>query len=351
MKEKAFWFEDNRLFVIDQRKLPFEKSVLALTTSQEVTEAIKDMTVRGAGVIGNVAAFGAYFAADESKSFEEYLQKIVPLKNARPTAVNLIWAVDRATKAIELSHSMKDGALKEAREIERLEIDGSEKIGEHGLELIKEIMKQKNRDSINILTHCNAGYLAIAGYGSALAPIYKAKEAGIKVKVYVDETRPRNQGANLTAWELSQEGVEHEIIADNTGGLLMMRGMVDMCIVGSDRVARNGDVANKIGTYLKALAAHDNGVPFFVALPTSTIDMSCPSGADIEIEIRGEEELNTVRGVDKDGNITEINIYPKGANALNYGFDTTPAKLVTALITEKGACKPNEIEKFLKGKQ
>ncbi len=343
MKTKAFRFEYDTLFVLDQRKLPFEVKIKELRDVKSVTKAIQNMTVRGAGVIGNVAAYGAYFAARESKNLKEYQKKIEPLKNARPTAVNLVWAVERVSAALQKSFS-PIFALEEAQNIETLEIAGSEKIGEYGLEIIREILKKKKSDTIHILTHCNAGFLAIAGYGSALAPIYKAKEAGIKVKVYVDETRPRNQGSNLTAWELSSEGIDFEIIADNTGGLLMQKGMVDMCIVGSDRVAANGDVANKIGTYLKALAAHDNKIPFYVALPTSTIDTATPSGAEIEIEMRDEDELRIVRGINKNGKIRELDIYPKGAKCLNYGFDVTPARYVTALITERGVCKANKAE-------
>jgi len=346
---QAIKFENGVLKVIDQTLLPHKNKWVNLKTSADVTVAIKDMVVRGAGVIGNVGAYGAYFAAKEvNGGLIEYKKLAKILRSARPTAVNLAWAVDRISeKIIKNPKNMVKIALEEAIKIEAEEIAGSKFIGEYGAHIIEKIYK-KTKKTVNILTHCNAGALAILGYGSALAPIYISKERGIPVHVWVDETRPRNQGANLTAYELGFAGVSHTLIADNMGGLLMMRNMVDLCIVGADRVASNGDVANKIGTYLKALSAKEHGIPFYVALPTSTFDKTIENGSLIEIEERSQDELLYMSGLGKNEKISSVFIAPKGTKALNYGFDITPSKLITELITEKGVCKPDkkEIEKL-----
>jgi methylthioribose-1-phosphate isomerase len=306
------------------------------------------MTVRGAGVIGNVAAFGIYLAARESEGDMEKLQLLAEdIRESRPTAVNLMWAVDRMMKLAHKKKSLKIPNLiktlkNEAILIADEDCERSEKIAEYGANIIEEIMLVKRLDTINILTHCNAGWLAIVDSGTALAPIYEAQKRGIKVHVWVDETRPRNQGANLTAWELGKAGVEHTVIADNTGGHLMQNHMVDMVITGADRVARNGDSANKIGTYLKALAAYDNNIPFYIAIPTSTFDFEILNGVDdIPIEIRHENEVKFMRGLDKEGKIQEVQVVPTESSALNYGFDVTPARLIRAIITERGDCEPS----------
>ena len=344
-KYKALWLnEDKNLEVIDQTKLPFEYETKVLKTTDEIVEAIKDMTVRGAGVIGSVAAFGIYTACMEVKSYEELEQKAKLIRESRPTAVNLMWAVDKMMMLLKDSTDLVNDALKFAIELNDDEAKQSQKIAQFGCDIIEDILKKKNpkeNKTINILTHCNAGWLAVIDEGTALAPIYEAQKRGIDVHVWVDETRPRNQGASLTAWELTQSGINHTIIADNTGGHLMQHNMVDMVITGADRVSANGDVANKIGTYLKALAANDNDVPFYVAIPISTFDWEIEDGVkDIPIELRSEDEVKYMRGVDKNGDITQILITPKDSPAINYGFDVTPARLITGLITNKGVYKP-----------
>ncbi len=347
---QAIKFEKGALRVIDQTLLPHANKMVTIRTSEQAMIAIRDMIVRGAGVIGNVGAYGAYFAAKEANGgLIEYKKLAKVVRNARPTAVNLAWAVDRISEKIAKNpKNMVKIALDEAMRIEEQEIAGSRKIGEYGADIIEKIYKKTGK-TVNILTHCNAGALAILGYGSALAPIYVAKERGIPVHVWVDETRPRNQGANLTAYELGFAGVNHTLVADNMGGLLMMRGMVDMCIVGADRVTANGDTANKIGTYLKALAAKEHKVPFYVALPTSTFDMSLENGSLIEIEERSADELLYMSGMGKNGKVATVCVAPVGTKGLNYGFDITPAKFITELICEKGRCKPdkNSITKLL----
>jgi len=340
---QAIQFNAEALEVIDQTLLPHESKTVALTNSADTARAISDMVVRGAGVIGNVGAYGAYFAAKEAGGdMKRYLELSSLVREARPTAVNLAWAVDSVTNAIKCDHGNMEGlALAEAKRIEEAEIAGSRKIGEYGAKIIEKIYKKTGRP-VQVLTHCNAGALAILGYGSALAPMYIAKERGIPVHVWVDETRPRNQGANLTAYELGLAGVEHTLIADNMGGLMMMQGMVDMCIVGADRVAANGDTANKIGTYLKALAAKEHKVPFYVALPSSTFDLTTNHGRKIEIEERSAAETLYMSGLGSDGQVQSVLVAPKGTRALNYGFDITPAKLIKRLITEKGVCKADK---------
>ena len=340
-KYRALWLnEDDFLEVIDQTKLPFEYESKVLKTTDEVVEAIKDMTVRGAGVIGSVAAFGIYTACMEVKSYEDLREKASLIRESRPTAVNLMWAVDKMMELLKDSNDLVNDAKAYAIKLNDEEALESQKIAKFGCDIIEDILKQKNKKTINILTHCNAGWLAVIDEGTALAPIYEAKKRGIDVHVWVDETRPRNQGASLTAWELTQSGVNHTIIADNTGGHLMQSGMVDMVITGADRVSANGDVANKIGTYLKALAADDNGVPFYVAIPASTFDFDIRDGVkEIPIELRSEDEVKYMRGVDSDGTVREVLITPKDSPAINYGFDVTPARLVTGLITNKGVCE------------
>jgi len=340
-KYRALWLNDeNFLEVIDQRELPFEYKTKVLKTTDEVVEAIKNMTVRGAGVIGSVAAFGIYIACMEVKNYEALKEKALLIRESRPTAVNLMWAVDKMMEFLKNSTSLLSEAKKYAIELNDAEVKESQKIASYGADIIEDILKQKAKTKINILTHCNAGWLAVIDEGTALAPIYEAQKRGIDVHVWVDETRPRNQGASLTAWELTQSNVSHTIIADNTGGHLMQSGEVDMVIVGADRVSANGDVANKIGTYLKALAAKDNDVPFYVAIPASTFDFDIRDGVkDIPIELRSEDEVKYIRGVDSDGVVREVLITPKDSPAINYGFDVTPARLVTGLITNKGVCE------------
>ena len=350
-KYKALWLNDDGfLEVIDQQKLPFEYTTKVLKTTDEVVGAIKDMTVRGAGVIGSVAAFGIYIAARESKDYDTLKQKALLIRESRPTAVNLMWAVDRMMQQLEGSNNLVNDAKRYAIELNDAEAKESEAIARYGADIIQNIVDKKSSNTINILTHCNAGWLAVIDEGTALAPIYEAKRRGIDVHVWVDETRPRNQGASLTAWELAKSGIKHTIIADNTGGHLMQHGMVDMVIVGADRVSANGDVANKIGTYLKALAAYDNGVAFYVAIPASTFDFEIKDGiSNIPIELRSEDEVRYIKGVDCDGVVREVLITPKDSPALNYGFDVTPARLVTGLITNKGVCEADYetiIQKF-----
>ena len=342
-KYKALWLnDDNFLEVIDQTKLPFEYKTKVLKTTDEIVSAISDMTVRGAGVIGSVAAFGIYTATMEVDSFEELKQKAKLIRESRPTAVNLMWAVDLMMDKLTTSNDLVNDSLKTAIELNDDEARESEKIASYGCDIIEDILKQKNKTKINILTHCNAGWLAVIDEGTALAPIYEAKKRGIDIHVWVDETRPRNQGSNLTAWELTQSGIPHTIIADNTGGHLMQKGLVDMVITGADRVSANGDVANKIGTYLKALAASDNNIPFYVAIPTSTFDFDIKDGLkEIPIELRSENEVKYMRGIDENGEVKEILITPKDSPAINYGFDVTPARLITGLITNKGICEAN----------
>jgi len=349
---RTIWInEDNARVVriIDQRFLPHELLIEDLTTVKEVAAAIREMHVRGAGLIGATAGYGMYIAALEAEgqgNFDDALARAgETLKATRPTAVNLAWAVDRQLQQIAggASAAEKIGiALETARQIADEDADYCKRLGQHGLKLIRRIGKRKGGAPVNILTHCNAGWLAFVDYGSALAPVYAAHDAGMPVHVWVDETRPRSQGAKLTAWELGQHGVPHTVIADNTGGHLMQHGMVDLVIVGTDRTTRAGDVANKIGTYLKALAARDNKVPFYVALPSSSFDWSMRDGLlEIPIEERGSEEVKHADGL-LDGKHAEVLVTPRDSPAANYGFDVTPHRLVTGFITERGICKANE---------
>ena len=337
---RTIWFENNDVKIIDQTKLPHQFIIKDLKTVKEVINAIKLMEVRGAPLIGGAAAYGIALAVRENNDPDFIKKSSENLIQSRPTAINLKWAVDRMLQKLSGINSDEtlDIALKEAKKICDEDEKFCESIGVNGLKIIEEIYKKK-KDTVNILTHCNAGWLATINWGTATSPIYHAHKKGIPVHVWVDETRPRNQGANLTSYELNEEEISNTIIADNTGGILMQRGDVDMCIVGTDRTLSNGDVCNKIGTYLKALAAHDNNVPFYVALPSSTIDWEIKEGKDIPIEERNSEELSHVEGLDENNEIKKVLIYPKKSKALNLAFDVTPAKYVTGLITEKGICE------------
>lgn len=320
------------LQIIDQRQLPHDFVIEELLTLQDTARAIAEMHVRGAGLIGATAAFGMYQAWREGRDLSD---AAVFLIRTRPTAVNLQWAVTRMLAA----HAAGQDLYAEAMTIADEDAAACQRIGEHGVELLKAIAGRKaHGEPVNILTHCNAGWLAFVDFGSATAPIYKAHADGIEVHVWVDETRPRNQGAQLTMWELMEHGIPCTLIADNTGGHLMQHGMVDICLVGSDRTTRAGDVGNKIGTYLKALAAYDNRVPFYAAMPSSTIDWSISDGIrDIPIEKRHNDEILRARGL-HDKRIIELLLAPEGAQAANYAFDVTPARLVTGIITERGIC-------------
>ena len=337
---RTIWFENNVVKIIDQTKLPHRFVIKDLKTVMEAVNAIKIMEVRGAPLIGATAAYGLVLSILENKD-QSFLKKSADyLIKSRPTAINLKWAVDRMMKKLSGVNSDKifEIALKEAEEICKEDEKFCKNIGIHGLKIIEDIHNKK-KDTINILTHCNAGWLATINWGTATSPIYQAHRKGIPIHIWVDETRPRNQGANLTSYELNEEKVPNTLIADNTGGLLMQRGKVDMCIVGSDRTLANGYVCNKIGTYLKALAAKDNNIPFYVALPSSTIDWKTKDHKDIPIEERNSDELSHIEGLDNDGNFKKIRIYPKKSKAMNLAFDVTPAKYITGLITEKGICE------------
>lgn len=344
---RTIWLKDvdaRCVQIIDQRFLPHEFVVEELTTVAQVAAAIQEMHVRGAGLIGATAAFGMYLATLEGSG--DFLTKSAEeLKATRPTAVNLAWAVDRQVKAIGRGETAEEKtaiALATATQIADEDAEYCRRIGEHGVKLVEEISRRKNGAPVNVLTHCNAGWLAFVDYGSATAPIYAAHDRGVAVHVWVDETRPRSQGAKLTAWELGRHGVPHTVVADNTGGHLMQHGMVDLVIVGTDRTTYTGDVANKIGTYLKALAAKDNDVPFYVALPSSSFDWVMRDGlAEIPIEERGSQEVKYADGW-LEGRRAEVLVAPLGSAAANYGFDVTPRRLVTGLITERGICRANE---------
>ena len=334
---RTIWFEKNVVKIIDQTKLPHKFIIKELKTVKDAVNAIKTMEVRGAPLIGGTAAYGIALTVQENKDPEFIQNSAKELIQSRPTAINLKWAVDRMMKKLSgiNSDQILNIALAEAKEICDEDEKFCENIGINGLKIIEEIYNKK-KDTVNILTHCNAGWLATINWGTATSPIYHAHKKGIPVHVWVDETRPRNQGANLTSYELNEEEIPNTIIADNTGGILMQRGEVDMCIVGTDRTLSNGDVCNKIGTYLKALAAHDNNVPFYVALPSSTIDWDIKDSKDIPIEERNSEELSYVEGIDENNEIKKVLIYPNKSKAMNLAFDVTPAKYVSGLITERG---------------
>jgi methylthioribose-1-phosphate isomerase len=347
---RTIWTDgDGRPFVriIDQRKLPHHFVIEELSTVGQVAVAIHDMHVRGAGLIGATAGYGMAIAASTATAeFEVFLRKAADtLIATRPTAVNLAWAVERQLREISMAASRDEKietSWRTAAAIADEDAEWCRRIGFHGLELIRSLSRNKGGAPVNVLTHCNAGWLAFVDHGSATAPIYAAHDEGLAVHVWVDETRPRSQGAKLTAWELGEHGVPHTLIADNTGGHLMQHGMVDLVIVGTDRTTRCGDVANKIGTYLKALAAKDNGVPFYVALPSSTFDWSMRDGLrEIPIEERGGDEVKYTEGW-HEGRLAEVLVAPASSPAANYGFDVTPARLVSGLITERGICPASE---------
>lgn len=326
--------------IIDQTRLPHEFKITNLRTLQQACSAIADMQVRGAPLIGATAAYGFYLAMRQDPAASGMEHAYQQLFATRPTAVNLRWALQRMQSALLPlpADERADRAFAEAAQIVALDIDTNHAIGRHGLELIRQISDSKAPgESVNILTHCNAGWLATVDWGTATAPMYQAHDVGIPIHVWVDETRPRNQGASLTAWELGHHGIPHSLVVDNVGGHLMQHGLVDLCLVGSDRTTRCGDVCNKIGTYLKALAAHDNGIPFYVCLPSSTIDWDiCDGVRDIPIERRDGSEVSRVIGQLGDGSIAAVKIAPAGTEVANYAFDVTPARLVSGLITERG---------------
>lgn len=349
---RSIWLKegnDKVIQVIDQRFLPHKFVIENLSSVEDVITAIKDMHIRGAGLIGVTAGFGMYLAVMEAaskNSFDDYiLQASNKLRATRPTAVNLEYALN-----LQLAEILKGKTIEEKIKISREtsiniadnDTEYSKNIGLHGFELIEKISKSKNGGTVNILTHCNAGWLAFVDYGTATAPIYEAFKRNIKLHVWVDETRPRNQGANLTAWELLNQGIPHTVIADNTGGHLMQHGMVDIVITGADRVTRTGDAANKIGTYLKALAAKDNDVPFYIAMPSTTIDWKLKNGLqEIPIEQRDPDEVKFIQGL-CDGELKKVLITPEQSPAANYGFDITPSRLISGFITERGICKSSE---------
>jgi methylthioribose-1-phosphate isomerase len=333
--------EERVIQLIDQRFLPHQFVVEEVRTVEEMAAAIREMHVRGAGLIGAAAGYGMYLATFEP----DLVAAAQQLKATRPTAVNLAWAIERQLKSIAGAKSAEERqrvAFQTAREIADEDAEYCRRIGEHGVELIRSLSEKKGGAPVNILTHCNAGWLAFVDYGSATSPIYAAHDAGIAVHVWVDETRPRSQGSKLTAWELGEHGVPHTVITDNAGGHLMQRGKVDAVMVGTDRTTYTGDVANKIGTYLKALAAKDNLVPFYVALPSSSFDWNIRDGVhEIPIEERGSEEVNYADGL-HEGQQVEVRVTAENSPAANFGFDVTPRGLVTGLITERGICEANE---------
>lgn len=349
---RAIWLKpgaDHVVQAINQSKLPHVFEIMDLVDVDDMRIAIKDMHVRGAGLIGAAAAFGMYLAALQAPDtdFDRFLAQAGDALDAcRPTATNLAWATARMRRVIASARSLadkRDLARREAQAIADEDAEHCRMIGQHGKTIIEALAHRKQGAAVNILTHCNAGWLAFVDHGSATAPIYAAHDAGIQLHVWVDETRPRNQGAALTAWELGQHGVPHTLIADNAGGHLMQHGMVDMVITGADRVTRSADVANKIGTYLKALAARDNNIPMYVALPSSTFDFSRRDGlSSIPIEERDPDEVRQLSGLTAQGTIETVRICPSGTPARNWGFDVTPARLVTQLICERGICEASE---------
>ncbi len=338
---RSIWFDeaDSAVRVIDQTRLPHFFDVITLDTLDDTCHAIRHMQVRGAPLIGATAAYGMYLALREGH--DNPIRAAEQLAATRPTAVNLQWALDRVLAAIETENGREAQvrqALTVASTICDEDVSNCRAIGENGVVLIRDIARS-SKAPVNILTHCNAGWLATVDRGTALAPVYQAWEEGIDVHVWVDETRPRNQGASLTAWELLQQGIPHTLISDNTGGHLMQSGRVDLCLVGSDRTSFRGNVCNKIGTYLKALAAIDNGVPFYAAVPVSSIDWE---SNDMPIEERDSEEIKAIRGLNTQGVLDTVRLTPAGSAALNYAFDVTPARLVTGIITEKGIVEASQ---------
>lgn len=343
---RTIWLAEDgrRVEIIDQTKLPHAWEVATLASMQDAAAAIKDMLVRGAPLIGATAAYGMALAMTEDASDANLQAAHDALYATRPTAVNLRWALADMMEHLQplAPADRPAAAYVRAAALCDEDVEINYAIGGHGLEIFKALWAEKKAagaERLNVLTHCNAGWLATVDWGTALAPIYRFFDEGLPIHVWVDETRPRNQGASLTAWELNQHGVPHTVIPDNVGGHLMQHGMVDLCIVGTDRTTASGDVCNKIGTYLKALAAHDNGVPFYVALPSPTIDWTIDDGVkDIPIEERSADEVTRIMGRTDAGQVEWVTITPDGSPAGNWGFDVTPAKYVTGLITEKGAC-------------
>ena len=346
---RSIWLNEDgfTVSIIDQTLLPHDFSIRKLETVEHAAEAISVMRVRGAPLIGATAAYGLAMAMQVDPSDTALKQAGELLMQTRPTAVNLRWALRRLGNALLDSPigERRDVAFRMAAELCDEDVGINSSIGDHGLRLVQSLHAQKGAHSepLRILTHCNAGWLATVDWGTALAPIYKAHEAGTPVHVWVDETRPRNQGMALTAWELAAHGVPHDVIVDNAGGHMMQHGLVDLVITGTDRTARNGDVCNKIGTYLKALSAVDNSVPFYVALPGPTVDWECRDGiAEIPIEERDPDEVLWVHGEDPEGRVTRVRLTPELVSARNFAFDVTPARLVTGLITERGICSASE---------
>lgn len=363
---RTIWYdaENDDVCIIDQTRLPHTQDIITLTTLADACRAITDMQVRGAPLIGITAAFGVYLSLKNNP--ESLSVACQQLSGTRPTAINLQWALSQIQQQLQpmAGADRADAALCLARQLLAEDAEACGAIGDHGLVILNALLEEKRARQhageplvLNVLTHCNAGWLATGGWGTALAPIYKAHQAGLPVHVWVDETRPRNQGASLTAWELGRSGVPHTLITDNAGGHLMQHNRVDICLVGSDRTTRQGDVCNKVGTYLKALAARDNGVPFYVALPASTIDFNVADGVrEIPIETRSADEVNYVQGLTDAGDVQRVRISPPQTRACNYGFDVTPARLVTGLITELGIYAAsekglNEIANALQQKQ
>ncbi len=344
---RTIWPDPRCKFVhiIDQTQLPFAFKTLQIHSTEQMAHAIKSMQVRGAPLIGVAAAYGMALAMLEDESDDYLFNAAKTLKNSRPTAVNLAWAVNRMVAILNETPLNRRNftAWREAAKIVEEDVTQNQLIGQHGLDLIKSHYQDK---TFNVLTHCNAGWLATVDYGTALAPIYAAHDAGLNVHVWVDETRPRNQGAALTAWELGQHGVPHTVITDNAGGHLMQQGLVDMVIVGADRVTANGDVCNKIGTYLKALAAFDNQIPFYAAVPSPTIDWQIADYKQIEIEQRDSDEVSFIQGLAENGSVQSVRLMPAESKAANPAFDVTPARLVTGVITEKGIFSPTELVKL-----
>ena len=341
----TIWYEEetDKVKIIDQRLIPFELKIVELNSVDEVCFAIKEMQVRGAPLIGVTAAYGMYVAAKESSELHFLKNASDKINATRPTAVNLSWALNKImTNIVDINKDQLPSKILElANQIRQDDINNCKSIGEYGYELIKKVY-EKNKKTVNILTHCNAGWLATVDWGTALAPVFTAHKKNIPIHVWVDETRPRNQGFNLTSWELLNENIPNSLIVDNVGGHLMQNKKIDICITGTDRTAINGDVCNKIGTYLKALAAYDNKIPFYVSAPISSIDFNIQNGVrDIPIEERDSEEVSHINGLDENNELKKIKIVPEGSTCANYAFDVTPAKFITKLITEKGVIDAN----------
>lgn len=345
---RTIWQQGQAVCLIDQTRLPFEFVTVTVTDLAQMCYAIRSMQLRGAPLIGAAAAFGVALGIQQSAADADLQHVVTQLIATRPTAVNLAWAARRMQQALlALPPALRgQAAWSLAQTIADEDVAQNLALGQHGKALIAAKATVKPGQVMHILTHCNAGWLATVDGGTALAPIYAAHDAGLKVHVWVDETRPRNQGASLTAWELAQHGVPHTVIADNAGGHLMQHGQVDMVIVGADRVTRNGDVCNKIGTYLKALAAFDQQIPFYAAVPTPTIDWQLARGADIEIEMRDADEVAYMHGQADDGQVQRIRVIPHESQALNPAFDVTPARLVTGIISERGVLTPDQLQQW-----